>query len=114
MARAANAPIVSLAVAYEHFERARPFVYIRASAPVEVVRAREIDLRQLLDDAQAALDRDLHDGSGSYRPLVRRDPRMLLHQNVPLDTRRVGRSCGPLYRALTANLPTTEERHHAC
>jgi 1-acyl-sn-glycerol-3-phosphate acyltransferase len=118
VARAAKAPIVPVAIAYEHFERARPFVYVRAGAPVEVVRARDIDLRGLLDDAQAALVRDLHDGSGSYRPLVRHDPRMLLHHNLPLDTRRVGRSCGPHYRALTSNLqstPTREGRHHdAC
>jgi 1-acyl-sn-glycerol-3-phosphate acyltransferase len=103
VARAAGAQIVPAAIQYEYFERARPFVYVRAAEPVACGRGAAVDMRALLDDARAALAADLLDGTGDYAPLVRRARHTRLVANVPLDTRRVGRSGGPLYRHYVAS-----------
>lgn len=104
VARAANAPIVPLALHYEFFERARPFAYLKAAMPVEVEHDARIDLRTTLDGASSSLHRDLIEGTGSYRPLLRLGCGTKLVANVPLNPRRLGRSNRPLYRELDPHL----------
>jgi 1-acyl-sn-glycerol-3-phosphate acyltransferase len=111
VARAAHAPIVPLALHYEFFERARPFAFIRASTPVDADRVTSVDLRATLDDASSGLRRDLIEGTGSYRPLLRQGAGTRLVANVPLDRRRLGRSNGPLYRELDPHLFKTRSEN---
>ncbi len=106
LARASGAPIIPVALHYELFERARPFAYLRAVEPVEVHGREIVDLREVIDCAQAQLMRDLLDGTGSYQPLLRPRAEISLVANVPLDRRRFGRSQGPLYRHLQTKQTT--------
>ena len=57
--------------------------------------------------------RDLMQGTGDYRPLLREPAHTTLVANVPLDLRRIGHSNGPLYRRLDSRATdtTTKGRH---
>lgn len=88
-AAAPGMPIVPVSLRYEYFERGRPRVWVRAATPVAARDARRAGLRVVLDDALAALDHSLRQGSGEFVPILRADPRVVLLDNVPCDLDRI-------------------------
>jgi hypothetical protein len=88
MRGAPNAHLVSIGIRYEFLERRRPFVWIKARQ-IEDAHIHNIDLSRILDSSLEILDKDLHQGSGSYKPILRRDPNTALISNIPCDLRRM-------------------------
>ncbi len=108
--------LVPVAIALEFFERARPFVWLRASEPVDSEGLEGPDLRQLLDQASAALASDLAQGTGTYDPMIRDDPDTLLVANIPCDLKRVRRALatdGAHARAVMTGAGTPAEVAHS-
>ncbi len=86
---ASDAVFVPVAIRVEHFERARPFAWVKTCEPMTPREVQRIGLRQALDLALDALHADLMHGGGQYRGLLRDDSRTMLVRNVPCDLAKV-------------------------